>query len=178
MENDSELQILNNIYNLTQTNPMVNQREISTSAGFSLGMTNTLLKKLSKKGLIMMKRISSRNIQYIITPSGFSKLAQRTYSYVKKTVSQFSCYKNEIKSLVFKIKEQNYSSICLIGKSELDFIIEYSCNISKIQFVMKDVMPEIKDDVFVIWSEQFIPNLNEIVPNGQAYLSTLIKELQ
>ena len=56
--------------------------------------------------------------------------------------------------------------------------LEYSCNVAKMQFVMKNVISEINDSVFVVWSEQFIPNLNESIPLGQTYLSTIIKDLQ
>ena len=59
---DIEYIILENIYASARQYPTLRQRDLAQIAKTSLGMTNSILKRLSQKGLITIQRLNSRNM--------------------------------------------------------------------------------------------------------------------
>jgi len=123
-QTDTEYTILENIY---ATQEKVRQRELAHVAGISLGMTNTILKRLVTKGLLVAKKINPRNIHYAVTPTGINRIMRRSYRYLKNTVKLIALYKEKIDILAQYVKTQGYSGIMLIGKTDLYFIFEHCC---------------------------------------------------
>ena len=62
---DKELEILENIYHSSSS---VRQRDLAEIVGLSLGMTNAILKRLVKKGLLTVRKVNNRNIRYAVFP--------------------------------------------------------------------------------------------------------------
>ena len=67
---EHELEILENIY---KNSKQVHQRDLAHIVGLSIGMTNAILKRLVKKGLLKVKKVNNRNIQYIVSPGVWRK---------------------------------------------------------------------------------------------------------
>ncbi|MDR1971125.1 MAG: transcriptional regulator [Treponema sp.] len=125
---DTEFLILENIYaSLGQDTPL-RQRDLALVAGASLGMTNSILKRLAQKGWISAKRLNRRNIQYAVTIDGINEILRRSYRYFKRTIKNIMAYKDAIDRVVGQAKRKNYTVILLIGVSDLEFIIEHSCH--------------------------------------------------
>lgn len=147
---DKEAIILEHIY----YNDSLKQRELADKAGISLGMTNVILKRLIEKGWIITKRLNSRNISYVVQPVGIEELFKRGYRYFKQTIDDVKLYKEKIEQLVSEAASEGFRTIALIGKSDLDFIIEYACGKLDIAFnIIK--AEQITDKHFVIYGEQY-----------------------
>lgn len=127
MKEDPELRILESLYSTQKQNSYVRQRDIAMASGSSLGMTNTVLKRLAQKGLIIIQRLNARNIRYAVTPSGVNEIIRRSYRYLKKTIDSISVWRDLIDRAITSAKHKGFSGIVLCGKSELDFLVEYSC---------------------------------------------------
>ena len=147
---DKEAVILDHIY----YNDSLKQRELADKAGISLGMTNAILKRLIEKGWLMTKRLNSRNISYVVSPAGMEEIFKRGYRYFKRTIDDVRLYKERIEQLVQEAVEAGYKSVVLVGKSDLDFIVEYVCG--KAGVVFRRVMDDksLTKDTFCIFSEQ------------------------
>ena len=61
--------------------PEGSQRALSLELGVSLGMTNILLKRLAKKGLIKAQKLDWNRTQYLLTYKGAAEKARKSYSY-------------------------------------------------------------------------------------------------
>ena len=147
---DKEAIILEHIY----YNDSLKQRELADKAGISLGMTNAILKRLIEKGWLMAKRLNSRNISYVVSHAGMEEIFKRGYRYFKRTIDDICLYKDEIEHLVSEAAKSGYETIALVGKSDLDFIIEYACVKTDISF-RKVEEEEIDEKMFVLYSEQY-----------------------
>ena len=147
---DKEAIILKHIY----YNDSLKQRELADKVGISLGMTNAILKRLIEKGWLMTKRLNSRNISYVVSPAGMEEILRRGYHYFKRTIDDVRLYKDEIEHLVSEANISGYITIALVGKSDLDFIIEYACGKAGVSFI-KIEEEEIYDKMFVLYSEQY-----------------------
>jgi predicted transcriptional regulator len=124
---DTEFIILENIYDSLERNTPLRQRDLALITGASLGMTNSILKRLVQKGWITVKKLNHRNIQYAVTIAGLNEILHRSYRYFKRTIKNIMVYKDAIDRVVFQAKRKNYAVILLIGVSDLEFIIEHSC---------------------------------------------------
>jgi DNA-binding MarR family transcriptional regulator len=131
---DTEFLILENIYSSLGQVPL-RQRDLALTAGTSLGMTNSILKRLAQKGWISAKKLNRRNIQYAVTIDGINELLRRSYRYFKRTIRNIMIYKDAIDRVIGLAKRKNYAVILLIGVSDLEFIIEHSCHNQGLSFL-------------------------------------------
>ena len=147
---DKEAVILEHIY----YNDSLKQRELADKAGISLGMTNAILKRLIEKGWLMTKRLNRRNISYVVSPAGIEEIFKRGYRYFKRTIDDVILYKAEIEQLVAEAVKAGYKTVVLVGKSDLDFIVEYACG--KVGLTFEKVKPEnMIGKMFVLYGEQY-----------------------
>lgn len=78
------------------------QRDLSGRLGMSLGKTNYLLKSLAQKGLIKVKRFTTRpwktkKLKYILTKKGLDEKLRLTYYFLKKKEKEYLELKRESK---------------------------------------------------------------------------------
>ena len=121
---EKEIEILENIYNSPEK---IRQRDLAHIVGLSLGMTNAILKRLAKKGLITISKVNNRNIQYAVSPEGMEEIARRSYRYFKRTIKNIAYYKESIEALISDVAQSGYEAVAMVGPSDLDFIVEHLC---------------------------------------------------
>ena len=124
---DTEYIILENIYDSSGQDTPLRQRDLAQTAGASLGMTNSILKRLAQKGWISAKKINSRNIHYAVTLDGMNEIIHRSYRYFKRTIRNVVYFKDILEDLIDRAKKANINTVILVGTSDLDFIIEHLC---------------------------------------------------
>jgi DNA-binding MarR family transcriptional regulator len=153
---DTEFIILENIYDSLEQEISPRQRDLAQHAGTSLGMTNSILKRLAKKGWITIKKINSRSIQYAITLEGLNEIIHRSYRYFKRTIKNVVFYKDRIDEAIIGAKKKNLTAALLVGVSDLEFIVEHSCQYYGLSFFKTTEMSTLKslsDKTLVVYSE-------------------------
>lgn len=124
MELEKELDVLEYIY---RTKEGVRQRDLAEIAGVSLGMINVILKRLAVRGWIKIKKINNRNIHYLVSSAGLEAISHRSYSFFKRTVKNLVYYKDILEKLILEIKHKGFTEVVLVGRSEVDFLVEHFC---------------------------------------------------
>ncbi len=166
---EKELEILENVYNSPSH---VSQRDLARIADLSLGMTNTILKRLANKGWLTVKKVNNRKIQYAVTPTGMEVLLRKSYHYFKRTIKNVVYYRRAIETLVREVRELGYSSLLLVGRSDLDFIVEHACHHFGLELLEEDPEPGEDDQIFYLYAETYIPD--DEGKNGRAYLQKVL----
>lgn len=174
MDQDSEYLLLNSIHELGKLRPEISQRDLSRAIHLSLGMTNTLLKRLSQKGFVLVQKISPRRVTYALTPDGMNELAGKTWRYLKRTMKTVVTYKEAIVTITRDAKERGYCTIGLLGKSDIDFVIEYAAGESKLPFMRFDSSSSIPLDSFVFVSENYTGAPLAVSEESVAHIYTLL----
>ena len=183
---DAEYIVLSNIYNSAGKRLPLRQRELAQIAGASLGMTNSILKRLTQKGWITIKRVNSRNIQYAVTLEGINEIVLRSYRYFKRTIRNVVFFKDILEDVVLQAKKRDFHTVILTGSSDLDFIVEHACNRWGLNFIRGGAagkkMESIDPGIFKIFAEGItekeaiaasLPAIDS--PSGNVfYLSSLI----
>ena len=101
------------------------QRSIAKTLNLSLGMTNAIIKRLAEKGWVTIHKINGRNLRYSLTPEGTREVARRPYRYLRRTMGQVGRWKEKIDLYMVDLKAQGYTRARLIGRTDLDFILEH-----------------------------------------------------
>ncbi len=153
MEQDSEFLLLSSIKDLTARQRDISQRDLARAINLSLGMTNVLLKRLSQKGFILIQKISSRNVTYALTPEGMNEVAGRTYRYLKRTMKTVVTYKEAVVTIAREARSRGFDSLALLGRSDIDFIIEYAAQAAGLEYLQLEKAAEIPGNSFVFVSE-------------------------
>lgn len=148
-QDDKEFQILQNI----SCRDKIRQRDLAAVVGMSLGMTNTILKRLVMKGLLTMSKINNRNIRYVVSPDGMEEIARRSYKYFKRTLKNIVYYKNSIDDLVRGVKAAGFLSVFLVGSSDVDFIVEHICGKYNITYGQEDDEAAVPAGSFILYGE-------------------------
>ena len=95
-----------------------NQRKLAEATGFSLGMTNLLLKRLVKKGHVKVSTLNGRTLKYILTPAGFAEKVKRSYQYMVRSIR----FLNEMRARIRGALEANGAPrvpVFIVGQNEL-----------------------------------------------------------
>jgi DNA-binding MarR family transcriptional regulator len=148
--NDHEYDVLAHIHQHEQ----VKQRDIAGAIGLSLGMTNAILKRLAGKGFITMRRINSRNIHYLVTPTGVDVIAKRSYRYLRRTVGHIVRYKERMRGIFRQAAAEppegrGVREVLLVGESDLDFLVEWCAEKEGLSFLRAETAPNDADETLL-----------------------------
>ena len=104
--------------------PTGTQREISRQLGFSLGMTNILLKRLIHKGYIKISQLNRRKVKYFLTPRGIAQKIKRTHQYLSYTFHSLKEIKYKIQTVLLSEYKKGRRKFIVSGNGELADITE------------------------------------------------------
>lgn len=113
---ESELALMREI----ARSPVQTQRGLSRETGLSLGMTNLLLKRLARKGLIKVGRLDWKRTQYILTPKGALEKARKTYDYALYTVRLFRQLQDNVTTVLRREHASGRRTFWIVAQDELE----------------------------------------------------------
>jgi len=158
--------------------PTGTQREISRQLGFSLGMTNILLKRLIHKGYIKISQLNRRKVKYFLTPRGIAQKIKRTHQYLSYTFHSLKEIKYKIQTVLLSEYKKGRRRFIILGDGELADITEIALrNLGKNDIIYSKASPgEIDDETsfFIITdskqkiiNNKFSLNLLDAIANFQ-----------
>ena len=109
------LQILDEL----STNDSLTQRDLSSRLGIALGLVNSYIKNLVKKGFITVKTIPTKRYAYFLTPQGFAEKTRLTYDLLHDYTRVYREARKNIKSLFKDMQEQGKRRIIFAGADEI-----------------------------------------------------------
>ena len=106
---EENVKLLNHIHE----NPESTQRILVKELDFSLGKVNYLIKALTEKGIIKLKRFKSSRKKagylYLLTPKGINQKAEITRRFLKQRLEEYDKLQEEIKMLKIRLKDTSVS---------------------------------------------------------------------
>ena len=139
-------------------------------------MINSILKRLVQKGWLSAKKLNSRNIHYVVTPKGTKEIIHRSYGYFKRTIKNIAFYKEAIDNIISSAAAKKLNAVLLIGTSDLEFIIEHSCQHYGVSFLKsadRHILNSIEKNTLVIFAED-IPASSKEQRKHCYYLSLML----
>lgn len=133
MEKDNlrDLKILDEIGNGKE----ITQRGLSEELGIALGLTNSCLKRLIKKGFVKITGVKKNRIKYLLTPSGIVEQARLTYHYLQYTMDFYKETRSKIKHDFQDIANKGLKRVVFYGAGEVAEISFLSLQESGLELV-------------------------------------------
>lgn len=95
------------------------QRSLAVRIGVALGMTNSLLRRAIRKGLVKVTQAPAKRYAYYVTPKGFIEKGLLVSEYLSTSLTFFRQAREEYSSLYAQITRAKHERIALFGVSEL-----------------------------------------------------------
>lgn len=115
VEDHKTLQILHEI----SENGAMTQRDLSGRLDIALGLVNSYIKNLAKKGYIKIKAIPPRRYAYYLTPKGFTEKARLTYHVLQNYTRIYQQARASLKELFNELKASGAKRIVFAGADEI-----------------------------------------------------------
>ena len=101
---EETVKLLNHIHE----NPEATQRVLVKELDFSLGKVNYIIKALTEKGIIKLKRFKNSRKKagylYLLTPKGINQRAEITRRFLKQRLEEYDKLQEEIKMLKMRLE--------------------------------------------------------------------------
>lgn len=111
------------------------QRELSDTLEISLGLVNSFIKRLVRKGYCKVTTIPKNRVKYILTPAGAVEKTRLTYEYITISYQYFKTAKNRLQKLYTDLENEGATRIVFYGTGELADIALLSMTGTRIQLV-------------------------------------------
>ena len=109
-----ELMLLSEV----QDSPETSQRHLAQQLGVSLGLTNLLLRNLSRKGYVRITQAGWRRWLYALTPAGFSRKVQLVVAYIGRFMDQYRMIRRSLREELDTLSLHAESRVAIYGTSE------------------------------------------------------------
>jgi DNA-binding MarR family transcriptional regulator len=109
------LQILQELAN----DNSLTQRDLSSRLGIALGLVNSYIKNLIKKGYITVKAIPTKRYAYYLTPTGFTEKTRLTYHMLQDYTNIYRQARKSLKTLFRDLQEQGVKTVVFAGADEV-----------------------------------------------------------
>jgi len=95
------------------------QRELASELNISLGLVNSFIKRLVKKGYFKITNIPKNRIKYILTPKGAAEKTRLTYKYIQYSYKFYKDARKKLRKQFKDLEEQGVHCIVFYGANDL-----------------------------------------------------------
>jgi len=111
------------------------QRDLARDLNISLGLVNSFIKRLVKKGFFKARHVPKNRMRYFLTPKGASEKTRLTYEYIQHSYNFYKEARQKLRDLYTELESQDVSSIVFYGAGDLAEIAYLSLQETNIKLV-------------------------------------------
>lgn len=98
---------------------LITQRTLSSSLNIALGLVNTYIKRLAKKGYIKITKGPMNRVKYAITRKGFTHRVSLTYNFMHSSINYFREARQRIDIVYGQMIKSGVKTILIWGDGEI-----------------------------------------------------------
>jgi predicted transcriptional regulator len=114
-DNDITLRILDEI----SQESSITQRTLSSNLNIALGLVNTYIKRLAKKGYIKITKGPMNRVKYALTRKGFAHRVSLTYNYMQSSIRYIKHARQRIDDVYARMITAGVRNILIWGDGEV-----------------------------------------------------------
>ncbi len=111
------------------------QRELAKELNISLGLVNSFIKRLVRKGYFKITNIQKNRVKYILTPKGVAEKTRLTYKYIQYSYQFYREARRKLSNLFNDLESQGIRRIILYGANDFSEIAYLSIQETPIEMV-------------------------------------------
>jgi len=125
------LQLLEEI----EQNNNVSQRNLSNKLGIALGLVNTYIKLLVKKGYIRIANFPKSRYTYLLTPEGMAEKSRLVYKHLSYFNNLFKTVRKDTLNLFQQLESKGVKKVAFLGVDDVAEIAYISLQETKIALI-------------------------------------------
>jgi DNA-binding MarR family transcriptional regulator len=118
------------------------QRALARKFNISLGLVNSFIKRLARKGYVKVTTIPRKRVKYILTPKGFAEKSRLTYEFIQYSLHFYKKALRDLQDLVSEFETMGMKKVVFYGATDLAEIASISLKASDIELI--DVVDDLK----------------------------------
>ncbi len=95
------------------------QRDLARDLNISLGLVNSFIKRLVKKGYFKIGHLPKNRVRYILTPRGVAAKSRLTYEYIQYSFQFYKDARQKLRDLYAELETQGVRRIVFFGAGDL-----------------------------------------------------------
>jgi DNA-binding MarR family transcriptional regulator len=99
------------------------QRDLAKKLNISLGLVNSFVGRLAKKGYFKITHIPKKRVRYVLTAEGAAEKSRLAYDYIRYSYQFYKSASQRIRDLLAHLERQNVEFLVLCGANDLAEII-------------------------------------------------------
>ena len=111
------------------------QRDLARDLNISLGLVNSFIKRLVKKGYFKARHVPKNRMRYFLTPQGASEKTRLTYEYIQHSYNFYKEARQKLRALYTELEKQGVTRIVFYGASDLAEIAYLSLQETNIELL-------------------------------------------
>ncbi len=111
------------------------QRELAKELDISLGLVNSFIKRLVRKGYFKITNVQKNRIKYILTPKGVAEKTRLTYRYIQYSYKFYRETRRKLNNIFNDLESQGIRRIILYGANDFSEIAYLSTQETPIEMV-------------------------------------------
>lgn len=137
----------------------ISQRRLAKKTGISLGLINTILKRLIDIGYVKASHLSKKT-RYTLTPKAHLAIKAKVYSSAVSTIRNYQYIRKEIQSQVLSLITQGYRDFIIQNDGVIGDMVEVVIRESHVDgaAVRRDIStPHHEGSIFLSFGNEPIP---------------------
>ncbi len=102
-----------------EQNKDITQRSLANQLNIALGLTNSYVKRLVRKGFVKVQQVPLNRYSYYLTPRGFTEKARLTTEYLSISLNFFRQARRECSALLTQCAAQGWHRVAIAGAGDL-----------------------------------------------------------
>jgi len=96
-------------------NQMLSQRYLAKKLNVSLGLINSFIRQLAKKGYFKVTTIPKNRVAYILTPMGMAEKSKLTYAYIHHSYQFYKGARDKLRLLFQELEKIGVRRVVFYG---------------------------------------------------------------
>jgi len=111
------------------------QRDMARKFNISLGLVNSFIKRLARKGYLKISTIPRKRVSYILTPKGFAEKSRLTFEFIQYSLHFYKEALRNLQNLLNELEERGVKKVVFYGANDLAEIALISLKATGIKLI-------------------------------------------
>jgi len=111
------------------------QRDLARKLNISLGLVNSFMKRLARKGYVKITTIPRNRVKYILTPQGFAEKSRLTYEFIQYSFRFYKRAMRDLEQMLDDFEKMGVRRVAFCGANDLAEIAFISLRATDMELV-------------------------------------------
>lgn len=111
------------------------QRQLASQLDISLGLVNSFIKRLARKGYVKITTVPKNRLRYMLTPKGLAEKTRLTYEFIQYSFNFYKTARRRIKTVLGAVEKDGGRRVIFYGGGDLTEIAYISLQETQLSMV-------------------------------------------